>query len=206
MEVIERYFPNLNPEQKRLYSQLKPLYEDWNSKINVISRKDIEEFETRHLLHALAIPKFVKIKKGSQVADIGTGGGIPGIPLAIYYPDVQFTLVDSIAKKIKVVQAIVDELGLKNVKAIHSRFEKIKTPADYVVSRAVAQTSELLRLTRPMRHKHSKFVMLKGGDLAAEKAEVLKRHRNARWKEFDTSSVFEEEFFETKKVVLLDKI
>ena len=206
MEVVEKYFPNLSAEQLELFSKLKPLYEDWNSKINVISRKDIQEFNTRHLLHALAVTRFVKFKNGSKVTDIGTGGGIPGIPLAIYYPDVQFTLVDSIAKKIKVVQSIADELGLKNVRAFQSRFEKVKEPADFVVSRAVAQTTELLRLTRAMRHKHTKFVMLKGGDLKVEKNEVFKRYRNCRWKEFNISSVFEEEFFETKKVVLLDRV
>ena len=174
MNVILKYFPNLTEEQKEKFSKLESLYFEWNEKINVISRKDMDSLYERHVLHSLGIAKVMSFSEGTKVLDIGTGGGFPGIPLAILYPEVEFTLVDSIGKKIKVVEAISQELGLKNVKTIHGRAEKIKDKYHFVVSRAVTQMPVFLRWLKgkfekeQINEKHNGVLYLKGGDLAEE--------------------------------------
>ena len=166
MELIEHYFPNLSERQKQQIDQLLPLYSTWNEKINVISRKDIDNFYERHVLHSLAIAKVISFEAGDTVLDIGTGGGFPGIPLAILFPQTQFILVDSIGKKITVVAEIAKALELKNVHAKVDRAEHIRQPVDYIVTRAVARMEDLLRWSK---NKHpKKIIALKGGDLKEE--------------------------------------
>lgn len=207
MEIIEKYFPGLSPLQKQQMSALGPLYEEWNSKINVISRKDIEQLYERHVLHSLAIHKFIQFKPGSRILDIGTGGGFPGIPLAIMNPDCHFTLVDSIGKKITVVNAVAEGAGIKNTEAFHSRAESIRGSFDFVVSRAVADLSELIAWSR---NKYSRkqinalpngLICLKGGDLREELKPFSKSAEV-----YELSSWFSEEFFETKKLVYLPMV
>lgn len=184
------------------FNALTKLYLDWNDKINLISRKDTDYIEERHLVHSLAITKAIQFESGSKVLDIGTGGGFPGIPLSIYYPDCQFFLVDSIGKKIKVVKDIIEKLGLKNVSAQHMRVEQFKGEVNYVTCRAVAPAFELLRWIRSNKNlKHSKpgkFVFLKGGDLKPELDET-----KMPFKIFGLKDHFEENFFETKSVVMI---
>lgn len=201
MEILEFYFPNLTEKQKKQFSKLQELYTFWNAQINVISRKDIDELFIRHILHSLGIAKVQPFKEGSKILDIGTGGGFPGIPLAILFPDANFYLVDSIGKKIKVVQEVADALGLKNVKAEHIRAEKVKGEFDFIVSRAVTKMEDFVKWTRYKIAKKSKhelkngILYLKGGDLTEE----LQNFPNAKL--FDLTTIFKEEFFETKKVV-----
>jgi 16S rRNA (guanine527-N7)-methyltransferase len=198
--LINRYFPELTEKQLGQLNQLFPLYIFWNEQINVISRKDMSNFYERHVLHSLGIAKIQPFLPTSRVLDIGTGGGFPGIPLAILFPETHFTLVDSIGKKIKVVQAVADELGLTNVTAIHERAEKIKGKFDFIVSRAVTQMPDFLKWT------HSKFasisihalpngvLYLKGGDLTEELSSVKRPIR-----QFELHPIFTTDFFETKK-------
>ena len=203
-EIILKYFPNLTDQQKSQFQQLETLYKDWNEKINVISRKDIDEFYERHVLHSLGIAKIMEFADGTKVLDIGTGGGFPGIPLAILFPNVEFTLVDSIGKKITVVNAVAESLGLKNVKAYHERAEKIKDKFHFVVSRAVTQMPVFLRWLKgkfekeQFNPKHNGVLYLKGGDLGEELAGI-------KCEIYHLKDQFEEEFFETKKVVYLSK-
>ena len=203
-EIILKYFPNLTEEQKSQFQQLETLYKDWNEKINVISRKDIDEFYERHVLHSLGIAKIMEFADGTKVLDIGTGGGFPGIPLAILFPNVEFTLVDSIGKKITVVNAVAESLGLKNVKAYHERAEKIKDKFHFVVSRAVTQMPVFLRWLKgkfekeQFNPKHNGVLYLKGGDLGEELAGI-------KCEIYNLKDQFEEEFFDTKKVVYLSK-
>ena len=203
-EIILKYFPNLTDEQKSHFQQLETLYKDWNEKINVISRKDIDEFYERHVLHSLGIAKIMEFADGTKVLDIGTGGGFPGIPLAILFPNIEFTLVDSIGKKITVVNAVAESLGLKNVKAYHERAEKIKDKFHFVVSRAVTQMPVFLRWLKgkfekeQFNPKHNGVLYLKGGDLGEELAGI-------KCEIFNLKKHFEEEFFDTKKVVYLSK-
>jgi 16S rRNA (guanine527-N7)-methyltransferase len=195
-EIIRRYFPSLSAEQYERFDQLLSLYASWNEKINVISRKDTENFYERHVLHSLSIAKVFSFQTGEKVLDIGTGGGFPGIPLAIFYPDVHFTLSDSIAKKIKVVEAVVNALHLTNVTPVAARAETIREPFDYIVTRAVAKTGELIGWSR---NKHPKqIIALKGGDLKDELSGLKKNIRILDLKDF-----FEEAFFETKKMVVI---
>lgn len=201
MEVIQKYFPKLSTRQLEQFSMLKSLYEEWNAKINVISRKDMEQFNTRHLLHSLSIVKLNKIKPNQKILDVGTGGGFPGIPLAIYYPHCEFLLVDSIGKKIKVVNAVAEALGLTNLKAIQERMEKIKYEPDIIVSRAVAPAIELVQLTRKISSKSTAHIFIKGGDLKQEKKELMAKLSGSVWKEYQISDWFEDEYFETKKLV-----
>ena len=204
MEIIQKYFPELKPEQIKLFEKLYPLYQDWNSKINVVSRKDFEELYERHVLHSLAIAKFVKFVPGTKILDVGTGGGFPGIPLAIYFPKIEFHLVDSIGKKIKVVNEVTAALNLKNVKAEQIRAEQIKTTYDFVVSRAVTQLPEFVSWIKKNVAKKQKnaisngILYLKGGNLNAEIKPFKKSVYIQNLDEF-----FEEEFFETKKLVHL---
>lgn len=206
MEDFERiihYFPNLTTEQHDKLSQLKSLYELWNNQINVISRKDTDNFYERHVLHSLAIAKVVQFTPGTKILDIGTGGGFPGIPLAILFPECDFLLVDSIGKKIKVVNEVANALDLKNVRGLHDRAENINEQFDFIVSRAVTAMPKFISWTQGKFLKDQKkndfkpgIFYLKGGDLTEEMATVKKAIQY-----FPLSNFFSEEFFETKKVV-----
>ena len=195
-ELIEKYFPELTEKQKQQFGQLSALYKDWNSKINVISRKDIDDLYTRHVLHSLGIAKVHVFKENESVLDVGTGGGFPGIPLAILYPKTQFLLIDSIGKKIKVVNEIATALHLKNVNAQQIRAEEVKGQFDFVVSRAVTRIKPFYGWVRNKIKPGGSILYLKGGDLTEEMKELKKPYR-----EVDLSNYFEEGFFETKKVV-----
>lgn len=203
MEEILQYFPNLTDIQKEQFAKLDFLYHDWNAKINVISRKDIDELYTKHILHSLGIAKIIKFEPGTYVLDVGTGGGFPGIPLAILFPETRFYLIDVIAKKIKVVQAVAEALELKNVKAEQLRAELVKGDFDFIVSRAVTNMPDFVSWIKDKIKKKSKhelrngILYLKGGDLTEE----LKDFPKAA--EYNLSDYFEDEFFETKKVVHL---
>jgi len=202
-ETIFEYFPNLSDIQKKQFVLLEELYKDWNQKINVVSRKDIEELYLRHVLHSLGIAKIQEFKDGSKILDVGTGGGFPGIPLAILYPNVHFTLVDSIGKKIKVVNEVAEGLGLLNVTSVNSRVEEISGQFDFIVSRAVAAMPTFVhwikgKIKKESLHQRKNGILyLKGGDLSEE----LKAYRTAQI--FDLTNYFDYDFFETKKVVYL---
>jgi 16S rRNA (guanine527-N7)-methyltransferase len=202
IDLIKKYFPNLKDEQIKKFEKLLPLYESWNEQINVISRKDLESFNERHLLHSLGIAKVIEFVPGSKILDIGTGGGFPGIPLAILFPEVQFTLVDSIGKKIKVVNEVAKTLALNNVEGIHERAEKIKDKFDFVVSRAVTAMPQFLPWVNGKFLKENKnnlkngILYLKGGDLTEEMKPVKQTVTY-----FELQKIFDEDFFETKKVV-----
>ena len=201
MDEILKYFPNLTDIQKEQFEKLDFLYHDWNEKINIISRKDIDALYTKHILHSLGIAKMIKFEPGTYVLDVGTGGGFPGIPLAILFPETRFYLVDIIAKKIKVVQAVAEGLGLKNVKAEQLRAENVKGDFDFIVSRAVTNMPDFVSWVKTKIKKNNKhelkngILYLKGGDLTEE----LKDFPKAT--EYNLSDFFENEFFETKKVV-----
>jgi 16S rRNA (guanine527-N7)-methyltransferase len=200
--IVEKYFPALSTQQKAQFQELGNLYAEWNEKINVISRKDIENIYEKHILHALAIAKFQDLSE-KKILDVGTGGGFPGIPLAILFPNAQFTLVDSIGKKIKVVQAVADALGLENVKAYHQRAEKTKGKFDFVVSRAVTRMKAFIHWVNPKiqsdnPNDNSGIIALKGGDLEEEMAEIKRMYQ-----EISISDYFSEPFFETKKIVFV---
>ena len=202
--LITHYFPNLSDTQKSQFQRLQSLYQEWNDQINVISRKDIEHLYERHVLHSLAIAKYQDFLPNTKVLDVGTGGGFPGIPLAIYFPDCQFHLVDSIGKKIKVVEGITNELALQNVTYGHERAEKIKEKFDFVVSRAVAPAKQLYQWTNQLIKRNASlsqsngFLLLKGGDLSEELKELKKSHSLT-----NLSDYFGEPFFETKKLVFI---
>lgn len=200
-EDVFKYFPQLNDVQKQRIEKLYPLYLEWNEKINVISRKDIEELYTRHVLHSLSIAKFIDFSQVHTVLDIGTGGGFPGIPLAILFPDIQFHLVDSIGKKILVVQSVAEGLGLENVKAENARAEQIKGKYDIVMCRAVTQLLDFYGWIHKNLKPDSEILCLKGGDLSEEIRTFKAANPKKRVKEFELSSVFKEEFFETKKLL-----
>ena len=201
--IIFKYFPQLTDIQRNHFIGLEHLYQDWNLKINVVSRKDIDELYLRHVLHSLGIAKVIQFKAGTSVLDVGTGGGFPGIPLAILFPEVSFTLVDAIGKKIKVVEEVVTGLGLTNVKCKHMRVEELNMQFDFVVSRAVAAMPTFVHWVKDrikkksIQEQRNGIFYLKGGDLEDE----LKEYRTV--KIFNLSDYFEEEFFQTKKVVYL---
>lgn len=203
VETIFEYFPNLSENQREQFKKLEELYKDWNQKINVVSRKDIDELYLRHVLHSLGIAKFTSFINGSSILDVGTGGGFPGIPLAILYPDVHFTLVDSIAKKIKVVNEVVEGLQLTNVTTINKRVEEIPGQFDFIVSRAVAAMPTFVHWVKGKIKKVSQhdirngILYLKGGDLEEE----LKDYKTAQI--YELTNYFKEDFFETKKLVYL---
>jgi len=203
MEEILKQFPDLSDNQILRFQKLQSLYEDWNAKINVISRKDIDELYTRHVLHSLGIAKIVEFRPGSKIMDVGTGGGFPGIPLAILFPEVDFYLIDVIAKKIKVVNEVASGLGLKNVKAEQKRAELVKQEFDFIVSRAVTNMPDFVnwvedKVAKKPHHELANGILyLKGGDLTEELAAFPKAT------EYNLSDFFKDEFFETKKVVHL---
>ena len=206
MEIINQYFSDFSPRQTEQFAALEGLYKEWNEKINVISRKDIDSLYEKHVLHSLAIVATGDFPPGSQILDLGTGGGFPGIPLAIYYPDIEFHLVDSIGKKLKVVEAVAEELGLKNITTAHMRVEDIKNRKfDFVVSRAVAPLKDLWRWSKPVLKKSSPefwksmkhgLICLKGGDLAHEISES-----GCRPMLTEIYELFPEEYFKEKYVV-----
>lgn len=201
METILKYFPELTSVQRAQIEKLQPIYKVWNEQINVVSRKDIDELYLRHILHSMGIAKTISFKDETAVLDVGTGGGFPGIPLAILFPKVHFHLVDSIGKKIKVVKAVAEEIGLTNVEATHTRVQDLKHSYDFVVSRAVTNMSNFTNIIRKRVEKkgfnslRNGIIYLKGGDLGEE----LAPFKPVRI--FELSDYFEEDFFETKKVV-----
>ena len=204
MQEILKYFPELSEVQREQFSQLETLYPEWNAKINVISRKDIDNLEVNHILHSLGLVKFVKFTPGTRVMDLGTGGGLPGIPLAIYYPEVSFHLVDRIGKKLKVAQDIAERIGLTNVTFQHGDVKEVKGKFDFVVSRAVMDLGDMVPLVRRFIDSEDRnavpngLICLKGGDLTGEvqpfKNQVLID---------ELSNYFKEEFFKTKKILYL---
>ena len=204
MELLKHYFPQLTQTQLEQFASLDYFYRDWNSKINVISRKDIDNLYEHHVLHSLAIAKILAFKPGTSVVDVGTGGGFPGIPLAILFPESEFVLVDSIGKKIKVVNEVAAALGLKNVKGIHCRAEDIKEQFDFVVSRAVTQMDDFYPWVKGkfLKKSHNDLpngmLYLKGGDLTEEMKNFAKKVNY-----YNLSNYFTEEFLETKKVVYI---
>ena len=203
MEAILKQFPDLSDNQILQFQKLQGLYEDWNAKINVISRKDIDELYTRHVLHSLGIAKIIEFRPGSKIMDVGTGGGFPGIPLAILFPEVDFYLIDVIAKKIKVVNEVAAGLGLKNVKAEQKRAELVKQEFDFIVSRAVTNMPDFVKwvddkVAKKQNHELANGILyLKGGDLTEELKDFPKATQ------YSLSDFFSDEFFETKKVVHL---
>lgn len=202
MELITKYFPQLTEEQRSQYATLDALYRDWNSKINVISRKDIDNLYEHHVLHSLGIAQIIRFRPGSRIMDLGTGGGFPGIPLAILFPECQFHLVDSIGKKVRVATEVAQSIGLKNVTFCHERAEEEKQRFDFVVSRAVMPLADLVKIVRkniaprPQNALPNGLICLKGGELANETLPF--KHRATLW---DLKEYFEEEYFQTKKVV-----
>lgn len=203
MQEINRHFPELTENQREQFGKLEELYADWNAKINVISRKDIESLYTKHVLHSLGIAKVMQFKPGTKVLDVGTGGGFPGIPLAILFPETNFYLIDVIAKKIKVVQEVANALGLENVKAEQMRAENVKEDFDFIVSRAVTNMPDFVKwvkdkIRKKQQHELKNGILyLKGGDLTEELQDFPKAAQ------YNLSDYFEDEFFETKKVVHL---
>jgi 16S rRNA (guanine527-N7)-methyltransferase len=202
VQLIRKYFPDITPLQISQFEKMNLLYREWNEKINVISRKDIDALYEKHILHSLAIAKVCSFKTGTEILDVGTGGGFPGVPLAVLFPDCQFTLVDSIGKKIKVVEGVSEGLGLNNVKALNARVEQVDIKVDFVVSRAVTRFAPFYEWVRGKFLKggfnslDNGILYLKGGDLEEEMKEYGKKYQF-----FELSKYFEEEFFETKKVV-----
>lgn len=202
--IIQKYFPHLTPEQQRQFEMLGPLYQEWNERINVISRRDIEQLYEHHVLHSLGIARYITFRPGTRILDVGTGGGFPGIPLAILFPESQFQLIDSIGKKIRVATAVATALGLTNVKLLQENARLERGKFDFVVSRAVMAAPELVQIVRKnvAHEQHNALpnglLCLKGGELTEE---LKPFHRKAQvW---DLADEFEEEYFETKKVVYI---
>ncbi|MDB3904965.1 16S rRNA (guanine(527)-N(7))-methyltransferase RsmG [Crocinitomicaceae bacterium] len=202
MDLIQKYFPEISKEKYDKLKELKYHYEEWNQKINVISRKDIENFYERHVLHSLAITKVIQFNDHSQIIDVGTGGGFPGVPLAIMFPKANFTLLDSIGKKLKVIDEITKALHIKNVKTIHSRVENIDGKYDYILSRAVTNLPNFVKLTKKIRKTKSTYnsgiYYLKGGDFEMELKQINQKSQTT-----ELSLYFEEDFFVTKKIIYI---
>ena len=206
MDRILQYFPELTQTQIEQFRMLKPLYEDWNSKINVISRKDMDSFYLHHVLHSLALAKVMKVKESEKIIDIGTGGGFPGIPLAVIFPHGDFTLCDSIGKKTKVAAAVAESLGLKNVKVVNKRAEEISEQFDHIISRAVTSLDNFIPWTKKMKARS--IYLLKGGDIDAELDTCfVKGIINPKTLTLmDISLWFKEEWFEEKKIVTVNNL
>lgn len=206
IDPIIRHFPELSDRQKEQYEALGPLYEEWNSRINVISRKDMEHLYTRHILHSLAIARVCSFDAGAKIVDIGCGGGFPSVPLAIMFPEADFVGVDSIAKKIRVVEGIIEGAGIENLRAVNCRAEQLGEKFDYVVSRAVTEMARFMPWAWSLLRKGERgslpngILYLKGGDLAEELAATRRR-----WNLYDISTMFDDEFFDTKRVVYTAK-
>lgn len=206
ISLIEKYFPALTEHQKEQYRSLYSLYEDWNSKINVVSRKDFEQLYLRHVLHSLAIAKVCQFEAGARVLDVGCGGGFPSVPLAIMFPEVEFVSADSIGKKITVVKGVCEGAGITNIDARHTRVEQIPEKFDYVISRAVTEMPQFVKWIWTKLERGQKgtlpngILYLKGGDLTKELSAT-----RMKWVEYSIADFFEEEFFETKKVVYTTK-
>jgi 16S rRNA (guanine527-N7)-methyltransferase len=210
-DIIPKYFPDLTEIQTNQFKQLYELYADWNSKINVVSRKDIESLYEKHVLHSLAIAKYIQFENGTKVLDIGTGGGFPGIPLAILFPNTEFTLCDSIAKKIKVAEEVSNAIGLKNTDFVVGRVENLKEEFHFIVSRAVAPMESLYRWTQDyiddncFNAKLNGYLLLKGGDLKEEIKDLKRLNAKLNVQTADLNSYFEGDFFETKQLVYIFK-
>jgi len=209
MDIILKYFPDITEKQKLQFEMLFDLYKDWNEKINLISRKDFDSLYEKHILHSLAIAKFIQFKNGTKVLDIGTGGGFPGIPLAILFPNATFTLCDSIAKKINVTENISETIGLRNTDFVIGRVEQLREKFHFIVSRAVAPAEQLYRWTQSyiddddFNSRSNGWLFLKGGDLKDELKAVKQLNRKLYVEEYLLSTWFTEEFFETKKLVYI---
>lgn len=207
MELLLKYFPNLDEKQKEQFAALKELYTDWNAKINVISRKDIGNLYEHHVLHSLGIAKVIRFSPGTKIMDLGTGGGFPGIPLAIFFPEVKFHLVDSIGKKVRVASEVANSIGIKNVTFSHARAEEVKDLYDFVVSRAVMPLADLMKIVRKKISTHQQnalpngLICLKGGELKHETMPF--RNKTTMW---SLSDYFNEKFFETKKSSICGKL
>lgn len=205
-DIIKAYFPHISQRQQEQFESLGALYDEWNSRINVVSRKDMEHLYVRHILHSLAIAKVCQFDAGAKVVDIGCGGGFPSVPLAIMFPEVEFVGVDSIGKKIRVVEGVTKGAGIENLRAVNCRAEELGERADYVVSRAVTEMSRFLPWAWALLRKGERgtlangILYLKGGDLAEELA-MTRRH----WDVYDIGTMFDDEFFETKRVVYTKK-
>ena len=204
--LIEKYFDNLSEQQREQFARLGEVYAEWNTKINVVSRKDMEHIYLHHILHSLAIAKVCRFADGAQILDVGCGGGFPSVPLAIMFPNVQFTACDSIGKKIRVVEGVCEAVGIKNIRTVNGRVEQLKEKFDYIVSRAVTDMPTFVGWVRGMVRKGEKgslpngILYLKGGDLAEELAATRRR-----WDIYNISQFFDDEFFETKRVVYTKK-
>jgi len=204
MQIIEKYFPELTPTQKEKLEQLAPLFQEWNMRVNLVSRKDIEYLNIRHVLHSMSVAKFFRFRTGTEILDIGTGGGFPGIPLAILFPEVNFHLVDSIGKKIKIVKIIADELDLQNIKADQARGENLKYKYDFIASRAVTSLPKFFywmkgKIKKQSAHEFSNgIIYLKGGEFQEELKQIPWEN-----KVYTLNDLFEESFFDTKKLIYL---
>ncbi len=208
LKLLKKYFPTISDDQLKQFQLLAELFSEYNLNVNMISRKDVENLEERHILHSLAIAKFITFKSQTRILDVGTGGGFPGLPLAILFPDCKFYLVDSIGKKINVVKELVAQLGLKNVEAINARAESLTIDIDFVVSRAVAPISDLYRWSKnrltkdKYNDKPNGFILLKGGNLTEEKNEFKEMLRKSiKIQEVPLDAYFREEYFDTKKII-----
>jgi 16S rRNA (guanine527-N7)-methyltransferase len=209
MDIILKYFPSLSEKQQQQFAMLFDLYKNWNERINLVSRKDIDALYEKHILHSLAIAKFISFKSRTRILDIGTGGGFPGVPLAILFPDAEFILCDSIAKKINVAEDISETIGLRNTDFVIGRVEQLKEKFHFIVSRAVAPMEQLYRWTQhyleddEFNTRSNGYLLLKGGDLKEETRDIKRINKKLYVEEYPVSTWFSEEFFETKKLVYI---